>query len=927
MEMASVSPGGRFLEFVGRRRERSVLDGLIHAVRGGESRALVVAGDPGIGKTALLDYVAGHARGCSVVRAAGVQSEMELAFAGLHQVCAPMLYRLGRLPSPQAGALRVAFGLAPGSAPDRFVLGLAVLNLLSDLGEEQPLICLVDDEQWLDRASAQVLAFVARRLGADSVGLFFGARVPSSESAALPRLMVEGLHQQDARALLGAALAWPLDARVRDQMVAETRGNPLALLEVALGVSPSKVAGGFGLPAALPLTSAIEASFERRVAALPGDTRRLIQLAAADPLGDPVLLWRAAECLGIAVDAAAPAGETGLVEFGARVQFRHPLVRSAAYRSASLQERRNIHRALAEVTDPQADPDRRAWHRAAAAAGPDEDVAAELERSASRAQGRGGLAAAAAFLDRAALLTPEPRARARRVLAAACAKRDAGALDEALTLVAAAEAGPLDVRSAAGAGRLRGQIAIDQGRYLDAAGLLLDAARRLDPLDAAAVREIYLEAIQIAMWAEDLDDLGRLAAAEAARAAAAGPDPPRLADVLLDAWVIRLTQGYAAAAPAFTEALGQLRSLSVSEDADRLLWADAGSNATSVPLELWDAESWYSLVSRQVQLTRERGATVHLQFALNTLAWAHIFAGELDTAAQVLGEDQLIAEATGNSPLQWAAPVLAAWRGHEGEASALIEAIARQRAETRSGRLHAARLASSVLCNGLGRYDAARDSARPLFEREYIGFPFTVFELAEAASRTGDGMLVAATLEWMSERAGATGSEWALGTEAVIHALLSEGGAAEQSYRDAIARLARTRMRPYLARTHLLYGEWLRRERRRLDAREQLRAAFEMLTAMGIEAFAERARRELMATGVTVSKRALAKSQALTAQEAHIARLARDGLSNPEIGNRLFISARTVKYHLSKVYTKLSITSREQLEHVLPAAPAAAGPQ
>jgi len=391
--------------------------------------------------------------------------------------------------------------------------------------------------------------------------------------------------------------------------------------------------------------------------------------------------------------------------------------------------------------------------------------------------------------------------------------------------------------------------------------------------------------------------------------------------------MIRLTQGYAAAAPAFIDALGQLRALSVSDDADRLLWADAGSNATSVPLELWDAESWYSLVSRQVQLTRERGATVHLQFALHALTWAHILAGELDTAAQVLEEDQLIAEATGNPPVPWAAPVLAAWRGHEGEASALIEAITRQGAETRSSWLHPARLASSVLCNGLGRYDAARDSARPLFEREYIGFPFAVFELAEAASRTGDGMLVAATLEWMSERARAAGSEWALGTEAVIHALLSEGDAAEQCYRDAIARLARARMRPYLARTHLLYGEWLRRERRRLDAREQLRTAFEMLTAMGIEAFAERARRELMATGVTVSKRSVAKSQALTAQEAHIARLARDGLSNPEIGNRLFISARTVKYHLSKVYTKLSITSREQLEHVLPAAPAAAGPQ
>jgi DNA-binding CsgD family transcriptional regulator len=911
------------VELLGRRRERAVLDRLVQAVRGGESWALVLGGEPGIGKTALLDYVAGHAPGCRVIRAAGVQSEMELAFAGLHQLCGPMLGRLDRLPPPQADALRVAFGVASGSAPDRFLVGLAVLNLLSYVAEEQPLICLIDDEQWLDRASAQVFAFVARRLATDSVGLIFSARVPTSELAGLPDLTVEGLRDSHARALLNGVLVSPLDARVRDQIVAETHGNPLAILELARGLSPGKIAGGFRFPGAVPLSSIIEAGFDRQIDALPSETQRLIHLAAADPVGDPVVLWQAAEHLGIMVDAATPAAGAGLVEFGARVQFRHPLVRSAAYRAAPLRERQHIHRALADVT-PDADADRRAWHRAEAALGPDEEVAGELERAASRAQGRGGLAAAAAFLERAALLTPDPEARARRVLAAASATRDAGALEEALTLLAAAEGGSLDARSAAEAERLRGRIAFEQARWVEAARLLLNAATRLEPIDAAAARETYLEGLQGVMWIDELDDPAFiLAAAEAARAVTR-PEPPRLVDVLLDAWAIRMTEGYSAAAPAFTDALNQLRALSVGDEADRLLWATGGANASSVALELWDPESWHTLVSRQVQSVRETGATVHLQFALHNLAWTHIFAGELTSAARLVDEDRLIADATGNPPIPWHAPVLAAWRGREGEASVLIDAI--EGAEIRSGGwLAVVRLARSVLYNGLGRYDAALDSARPLFEHEYIGYPFAVFELAEAASRTGDSAMVATALEWTSERARTTGSEWALGTQAVIHALLSEGEVAEQRYRDSIAHLARTRMRPYLARTHLLYGEWLRRLRRRIDAREQLHTAYEMLSAMGIEAFAERARRELMATGVTVRKRTAVTGPELTAQEAQIARLARDGLSNPDIGSRMFISARTVKYHLSKVYTKLSITSREQLDSVLPIESTAAG--
>ncbi len=359
----------------------------------------MVRGDSGVGKTVLLEHLAGQASGagCRVARAVGVQSEMELAFAGLHQLCAPMLGRVERLPVPQRDALRTAFGLAAGPPPDRFFVGLAVLSLLAEVAGDRPLLCLIDDEQWLDHASALALGFVARRLGADPVGLVFAARDPGTELAGLPELEVTGLGDSDARALLEAALAGPLDARVRDLIIAETRGNPLALLELPHGLTPAELAGGFGLPGAAPLAGRIEDSFARQLDALPETTRRLLQLAAADPSGDRSLVWRAAGRLGIPVRAGAPATEAGLVEFASQVRFRHPLARSAAYRSASLSGRQQMHAALAEVTDPAADPDRRAWHRAEAAAGPDEEVAAELERSAGRAQARGGLAAAAAF--------------------------------------------------------------------------------------------------------------------------------------------------------------------------------------------------------------------------------------------------------------------------------------------------------------------------------------------------------------------------------------------------------------------------------------------------------------------------------------------------------------------------------------------------
>ena len=921
-----------------RRGERSVLDQLIGVVRAGGSRALVVRGEPGVGKSALLDYLAGHASGCRVARATGVQSEMELAFAGLHQLLAPALDRLEGLPAPQREALRTAFGLSAGPAPDRFLVGLAVLGLVSEVAAERPLICVIDDEHWLDRASIQALGFAARRLAADPVGLVFAARVTGAELAGLPELAVEGLGKEDARALLDSVLTGPVDAGVRDLIVAETRGNPLALLELPRGMSPAELAGGFGLPEAGPLPGRIEDSFRRQLEGLPEQTRRLLAVAAADPSGDPLLVWRAAGGLGIPVQAGAPAVREGLVQFGQRVWFWHPLARSAAYRLVSVQQRQQVHAALAEATDPAADPDRRAWHRAQAAPGPDEDVAADLERSAGRAQRRGGLAAAAAFLERAALLTPDPVRRAQRLLAAAGAKRDAGELHAALGLLVAAEAGPLDALQAATVERLHGQIADDQGRASDAARLLLSAARLLEPLDPALARETHLEAIRAAMFAGELGRPGGVReAAEAARAAPPGPDPPRPVDVLLDAFALRLAEGHAAAAAALTRALELLVTVDVdAAEARPWLWLTSGRASNLIALELWDFESWRALAVRQVQIARDVGALVQLQSALPFLS-LHPPARRRDERGGAADRRKSPNRGGDRQPAGWVCGD--AVGGLAGPRTGSLRTDPGHRPDggrTRSGRPGPP--------GGVGEGRAgqrpgpvrrrALAAARQAFETDELALGhLVVAELAEAAARTGDTALVQATLDWLSERTRVTRTEWVLGIEARIRALLSDGQAADSCYRESVERLGRTRLRAELARSHLLYGEWLRRQGRRLDAREQLRTAHRMLDAMGMAAFAERARRELRATGETVRKRTVPAAriagagETLTAQEAQVARLARDGLSNPQIGARLFISPRTAAYHLSNVFTKLGIGSRSQLDRVLPAGPDTAGPR
>ena len=902
----------------GRGQQCCALDGLLAEVRAERSRVLVVRGEPGIGKTALLEYAAGTAADFQLARAEGVESEMELPYAALHQLCGRMLGRLGRLPGPQREALGVAFGLCAGGAPDRFLVGLAVLGLLSEVAADRPLLCLVDDAQWLDHASAQVLAFVARRLDAETVALLVGTRDRAGEGSlvGLPALAVEGLPDADARALLASVLPGRLDERVRDRIIAESGGNPLALLELPRGVSAAELAGGFGVIGPQLLASRIEDSFVRRIAPLPQMTKRLLLLAAAEPTGDPALLWRAAARLGIRADAADAAESGGLLEIRTRVTFHHPLVRSAFYRSASPQDRREVHRALAEATDPQLDPDRRAWHRAQAAAGPDEGIAAELERSASRAQARGGFAAAAAFLERATALTLEPARRAERALAAAQAKYQAGSFDPAVALLAAAEGGSLDELQRARADLLRGQIAFASSRGSDAPPLLLKAARQVEPLDVRLARETYLEALSAALFA------GRLAVGggvrEVAAAARTAPPPPRPArapDLLLDGLAVLITDGYPAGVPLLKRALSAFRGEDISmREQVRWLWV-----ACHAAIVVWDWETWHALSARQVQLARDAGALAVLPMALTSLAAALLWPGEFAVAGALIAEAETLTEATGSQLPPYSALALAAWQGREAEARGLIEANADGVMRRGEGMgLANMQWATASLYNGLSRYDDALAAAQQAGEHpQELWSTLVLPELIEAAARSGKMACAADALRRLSEITRASGTEWALGTDALSHALVTDGEAAESLYREAIGRLGHSRLRVALARAHLLYGEWLRRQHRRLDAREQLRSAHELFTAFGMKAFADRAARELSATGERVRKRIPETPAQLTARETQIGRLARDGLSNPEIAAQLFMSRRTVEYHLHKIFTKLDISSRNQLHSVL----------
>jgi DNA-binding CsgD family transcriptional regulator len=906
----------------GRTGELEILGRLIANARSGRSAVLVVRGEPGIGKTELLGRLIEDAPDFGVARVVGFESEMELPFAGLHQLCAPMLGRLGSLAEPQRHGLSVALGLASGDSPDRFLVALAALSLMAEAAEEQPMLCVVDDAQWLDQASAQVLGFVGRRLLAEPIALVFAVRTPPPGDpspnylAGLPELGLGGLDDASARALLATVISGPLDESVRARILEEAHGHPLALLELYRGRSAADLAGGFALPDAEDLPRRIQDRYAARLGELPAEVQRLVLLAAADPVGDPAVIIRAARVLGLDIGTVNLVAAADLLDFGANVRFRHPLVRSAAYRAATPDDRRAVHGALAAATDPLADPDRRAWHRAHATAGPDEAVAEELVNSAGRALRRGGVAAAAAFWERAVALTPDPGKRAARALTAAEAKYAAGDFEVAQALLVTAELGAMGELDQARVQRMRAQIAFALRRGGDAPPLVLRAAQRLQRLDAELARQTYLEALLAAIYA------GRLAdgqdARQVARAVRSAMPPPSGAEplpgsqLLIHGLAVRLADGYLAAAPTLKEALVRYRA-----QPHELDWLSISYDI--VAMDLWDDEAWFDLAAGQVRLARATGNLGLLPFALDYLAEIHIQAGELSRAAALLTERERIDPGTREATLPYVPLLLAAWRGDAPGAAKLAEEMARGVSDRGEGAaLTYTDYALAVLYNGHGDYRPAAEAAQGASAvDEIVISPWALYELVEAAARSDQLERACAAADQLSRLAVASGSNWARGAAARSRALVSTGSAAEQQYREAIELLGTTRMATHLARARLVYGEWLRREKRRIDARNQLRSAFDAFASMGAEAFAERARRELQATGEKVRKRSEGTRTDLTPHEEEIARLAGEGRTNSEIGAQLFIGARTVEWHLGKVFAKLDISSRRELDQAL----------
>jgi DNA-binding CsgD family transcriptional regulator len=900
---------------IGRKAECRSLDALLAEVRGNQSRVLVMLGEAGIGKSALLDHLRDSAEEFRVVDATGVESEMELPFAALHQLCSPLLERVSALPDPQREAMSKAFGLMAGATPDRLLIGLAVLGLLSVAADESPLLCVVDDAQWLDRESAQIIGFVARRLLAERIGFVLASRVASPDLASFPQMVINGLHEAEARTLLGNVLHVPIDERVGDRIIAEAHGNPLALVEWSRDHKPGEVAGGFGVPHRLPVAGQLEESFRRRLSDLPPSTQRYLMIAASEPTGDAILVHRAASGLDVDPQDASAAVDAGLVEIGSKVTFRHPLVRSAVYGAATLADRQEAHRALALATDPDLDADRRAWHLALGSPRPDEEIAVAVEQSAHRVRARGGLAAAGALLERAMVLTLDPVRRGERLLAAAAAYLEAGCFDTAAALMASADVDVLDALGQARLDLLRARHASVGGDTRDAPGLLLRAAKRLEALDARLARHTYVAAMSASAVA------GRfcveVSIEEIALAAHRCPaaDEPTTNDSLLVGLALNTMEGATSAAPVLRLVVSSSEALTVGE---AVQWLGYQSAAASI---LWDIEALHRFATSLVGAAREIGALTLLPSALNTLAQALVFEGQIDAASRLVVEARRVAEATGSNLIPWPAASIAGLRGNH-DAAESIEAQVADASVTHHGMaLHSALWARATLCNGLGRYDDALTAAKQALEHP-LDWQTHLFlhELVEAGVRSSDPGAAQDALDRLQASAGASGTDWAVGVRCRSEALLCEGSAAEELYREAVGHLSRTNVRPEVARSHLLYGEWLRRENRRVDARAQLHMAHDLFTEMGMLGFGDRARRELMATGETVRKRTSTSFDELTSQESHIALLAASGRTNPEIGAELFISHRTVEWHLRKVFTKLGVTSRKELGAALPRA-------
>ncbi|MEU8225250.1 AAA family ATPase [Kribbella sp. NPDC048915] len=902
---------------LGRDRELSQLLTLVRHAHAGRSGTLVVTGTAGIGKTALLDRLATLVAGdMRVVRMVAAESEMELTYAGLQLLCGPLMPSAEGLSAPQLEALDAAFGLRGSEAPNPLVLSLAVRNLLERAAGAGSLLCIIDDAQWLDNVSARTIASVARRLSDERIALVMASRRQAPPLDDLPHLTVTGLADHHARALLRGALAGAIDERVADQLIVESSGNPLALRELPRSLSPSDLAGGFALASSIPLESRIEQSLLAQLATIPAATHTLLLLAAADPTGDTGLLWRAGAILGLGPEHLDHAQQVDALVVSGRVSFRHPLIRSAIYRSASPAERRAVHAALADATYEERDPDRRAWHRASATVLPDEDVADGLVRSADRARTRGGMAASAAFLERAAELTPDPEVRADRVLAAAESKLDAGAATDALRLVNTIRDLSTS-RQEAMVDHLRARAEYALRRDRSAPRRLLRAAQALEPYNPQLARDTYLLALTAATYAGRLGEPG--AAKEIAAAVLAATDDDRLpsaGDLILRGQALLCGEGPAAARSTVRQAIDAFRTAPAGAGELQRMWV--GGRAAQ---DVWDADGLRALAERQVEVARSTGVLTVLPMALNLLMVVRTFDGDLDEAERICDDIDAILLITGHSLPPYGRAFLAAYRGRVEEVelrAAELRADAQARGEGYG--LTVANLAEALVYNGAGRYEEAVASARgELPYAHELGHAMrTLLELIEAATRTGEKALAEVAYEQLTLVTPPRGeSDWSDAFMALAQAQLCDGDEAARLYQRAIELFGLIRVPMLRGRGQLLYGEMLRRQGRRIEARDQLRAAFDVLTKCGMAGFADRARRELNATGERVRPRTVTTTEELTDQELAIAQLARDGLTNREIGARLFISAHTVDWHLRKVFTKLAIKSRKELHLAL----------
>ncbi|MFE1199546.1 AAA family ATPase [Streptomyces olivaceoviridis] len=910
-------PVGAHSSLLGRGRESEALKRLLDATWLGNGGALVLRGEPGIGKSALLHQASQYAEGFSVLRVEGSEFETDLAFAALHQLCRPLIDGIAQLPGAQRTALEAALALSDESTPHRFRAALAVLSLFAEAAAERPVLCLVDDAHWLDEETLHTLCFVARRVGSERVALVIAARESGKAAmlAPLPSLPIGGLDDSSARSLLSSRVVGPLDPRVCDRIVVEARGNPLALLDLSHSETPERLAGGFAVPSPRPVAMTLEEDYRKRLECLPPDTQLLLLAAAAEPTGDSSLLWRVMHRLGIDASAAEPAQEDGLITIDTRVRFRHPLVRSAAYTFVSGRDRRRVHQALAEETPAAVDPDRRAWHRGQAALAPDEGTAADLHAAANRSRARGGAAAAAAFLTLAASLTPDPGRRATRILEAAQAKHDAGSPSVALDLLRSMTV-PADAHTlAARAQSLRAQIAFDSQRDDPSVQLLLRAARNMARLDGEAAARTLVEALAGVVFvgrfapAERRDDITRAAAA-----LPRGTVPEGALDTLFRGTITRMLDGHVAAAPLLRKAVRDYGRDVEHRHNVGWLWI-VGSAA----MDLCDEVAWAALVDRHVRLARRAGALTALQVGLSYQALVHLHTGAFDRASACADEAALIAETIDSPPLSASDLTLDAWRGTDEQVGARLELRLMEAEAAREGRLvTVGHYARAVYLNSIGSYDEAFRSAELAAADDEMGFHAWITpELVEAAAATGRADRVRSTMADLRDRTVANDTDWARGLELRCKALLADGLGADALFRDAIAHLARSAARAQCARTHLLYGEWLSRiAGRRAEAVTQLHTAHAMLIAMGAHGFALRAKKALKAVGEEPHAIAVPTVDHLTPQERHVARLVATGLTTKEAAAELFVSPRTVDAHLRNIFRKLGIDSRRQLKGV-----------